>query len=270
MYTRRAFRFCKRSSFLSSLVSSSRFRVSRFTLQVVGLWHYGRSRLRSASERRGQGLADLGGWGAHAPSAARRLRRPAARGESGTTRSAGPEPRPGVNRDLRHGQGLPLSSAAPSRSGPQRGASMASEQSQRRNDQASDGEHPPSEIGAQAGDLRPEFGEPGLELIGRNVIAVVGGQTDRVRDSVRLGRRELSVSQRAGDGVSIEHTTIIARVAAMGNAVAGTRTPCRGRGTHRRTPAIGGWGVYPLAVASRELVQSRTSPSAGGHPCPSS
>ena len=37
------------------------------------------------------------------------------------------------------------------------------------------------------------------ELIGRDVIAALGGQTDRVRDGVGLGRRELGGGQRAGD-----------------------------------------------------------------------
>ena len=40
------------------------------------------------------------------------------------------------------------------------------------------------------GDFCPHLGEAGRELIERDMVAVVGGQTDRVRDGVRLGRRE--------------------------------------------------------------------------------
>ena len=37
------------------------------------------------------------------------------------------------------------------------------------------------------------------------MVAVLGGQTDRVRDGVGLGRRELGVGEGAGDGVRVEH-----------------------------------------------------------------
>ena len=57
----------------------------------------------------------------------------------------------------------------------------------------------------EAGNFCPHLGEAGRKLIGRDVVAVLGGQTDRVRDGVRLGRRELGVGQRAGDSVRVKH-----------------------------------------------------------------
>ncbi|MCY4662666.1 MAG: hypothetical protein OXF93_23105 [Acidobacteria bacterium] len=54
-----------------------------------------------------------------------------------------------------------------------------------------------SDLRPHLGDLRSDLGEAGLELIGRDVIALLGGHTDGVRDGVGLGRRELGVSERA-------------------------------------------------------------------------
>lgn len=55
----------------------------------------------------------------------------------------------------------------------------------------------------EGSDLGPHLSEAGRELIGRNVVAVLGGQTDRVRDGVGLGLRELGIGQRAGNGMSV-------------------------------------------------------------------
>ena len=87
----------------------------------------------------------------------------------------------------------------------------------------------------EGGNLRPHLGEPGRELIGRDVIAALRGQTDRIRDGVGLGRRELGVGQRAGDGVRVEHAVPIIAEDTFTKAGARDRGPRKG-GLWPRTP----------------------------------
>ena len=53
--------------------------------------------------------------------------------------------------------------------------------------------------------LGPHLGEAGLELVGRDVVTLLGGHSDRVRDGVCLGRREVGRGQRPGDSKCVEH-----------------------------------------------------------------
>ena len=55
---------------------------------------------------------------------------------------------------------------------------------------------------------------PGLELLGRDVVAVLGGLPDGVGDGVGLFRREVGVGQRAGDSVRVEHRFRVPRTTA--------------------------------------------------------
>ena len=77
-------------------------------------------------------------------------------------------------------------------------AQEAEEQSEEADGDAGLDEHRPINVGAQ-------FGETGLELLGRDVVAVLSGLPDGISDGVRLGRREVGIGQRAGDGVRVEH-----------------------------------------------------------------
>ena len=51
--------------------------------------------------------------------------------------------------------------------------------------------------------LRPHLSEPGRELVGHDLVAVFRSLPYRIRDGIGLGRRELGVGQRAGDGVRV-------------------------------------------------------------------
>ena len=59
--------------------------------------------------------------------------------------------------------------------------------------------------GQRGDDVGTQFGEAGLELLGRDVVTVLSGLPDGVSGGVGLCRREVGVGQRAGDGVRVEH-----------------------------------------------------------------
>ena len=63
-------------------------------------------------------------------------------------------------------------------------------------------EHCPVDVGAQ-------FGQAGLELLGRDVVAVLGGLADGVSDGVGLGRRRIGVGQGARDRVPVETRAMV-------------------------------------------------------------
>lgn len=71
-----------------------------------------------------------------------------------------------------------------------------------RDDQASDGEHPQSQIGTQASDLRPQLGESRLASLGCNVIPMVGGLTDGVCHRCRFSHARRRPASSDADGSS--------------------------------------------------------------------
>ena len=67
----------------------------------------------------------------------------------------------------------------------------------------------PRDFGAHLRDfgalVGAHLGHADLELIGRDVIALLDDQPESVREGVRLGGREVGGGQRPGDGVRVEH-----------------------------------------------------------------
>ena len=53
--------------------------------------------------------------------------------------------------------------------------------------------------------LGAHLGHAGLELVGRDVPALLDDQPESIREGVRLGGREVGGGQRPGDGVRVEH-----------------------------------------------------------------
>ena len=93
------------------------------------------------------------------------------------------------------------------------------------------------------GHLSPRLGETGLELVGRDVVAMLGSLPHRIRDGVGLARRELGVGQCAGDGVRVEYAPFIAEDADNGAGGGnGTAPPVRER-PGRKDPQHGADGA---------------------------
>ena len=63
----------------------------------------------------------------------------------------------------------------------------------------------PRQLSPLPGHLSPQFREAGLELVGCDLVAVLGSLPHRIRDGIGLGRCELGVGERTGDGVGVEH-----------------------------------------------------------------
>lgn len=66
-----------------------------------------------------------------------------------------------------------------------------------------------SDLGRQARvkvrDLGPHLGLAGLELVGGDVIALLGGQAEGIGEGVSLGGREVGSGQRPGNSMCVEH-----------------------------------------------------------------
>ena len=99
----------------------------------------------------------------------------------------------------------------------------AEEESEQADGDAGLDEHRPVDVGTQ-------FGEAGLELLGHDVVTVLGGLSDGVSDGVGLCRREVGGGQRARDGVRVEHRFRLPRTSGFL------------RGVWRRAPSSDGDG----------------------------
>ena len=61
------------------------------------------------------------------------------------------------------------------------------------------------QVNSLPGHLSAQFREAGLELVGCDLVALLGSLPHRIRDGIGLGRRELGVGERTRDGVRVEH-----------------------------------------------------------------
>ena len=125
--------------------------------------------------------------------------------------------------------------------------------------------------------LRPHLSKPGRELVGHDVVAVFRSLPYRIRDGIGLGRRELGVGQRAGDGVRVPACPpIIAEDAATegrqlrrrrrvdrpGARGGRRRAFCAARAARRGRPPRSSWGAdgaSATAGAAVAALRSRTA-----------
>ena len=113
---------------------------------------------------------------------------------------------------------------------PNRAQTAASaEQPERRDNEPANRKHAPCEIGAERRDF-------GAEHVGRDMLAVLSGLPNGVRDGVGRFGRELGGGQCARDGVRVEHRPIVLRVVAH----AAERLParCQLHEERRRSPEV--------------------------------
>ena len=81
---------------------------------------------------------------------------------------------------------------------------MSAEQPECRDNESTNRKHAPCEIGAERRDF-------GAEHVGCDMLAVLSGLPNGVRDGVGLFGCELGGSQRARDGVGVEHRPMVPR-----------------------------------------------------------
>ena len=82
--------------------------------------------------------------------------------------------------------------------GIERALFASAKQPERRDNESADGDNAPCEVGAKRSDF-------GAEHVGRDMLPVVGGLSNGIRDGVGLFGREFGVGQGARDGVGVEH-----------------------------------------------------------------
>ena len=91
------------------------------------------------------------------------------------------------------------------RTGHRNGALDSAEQPDCRDNESADGDHAPREITGERSDF-------GAQHVRRDMLTVLGGLPNGIRDGVGLFRRELGGGQRASDGVGVEHRGMVPRV----------------------------------------------------------